>query len=129
VISAKLSFANPELDPASITSLIRLDIPNDGGLLLPGMQVYVHVPTGEVTTLVLPTDAVLRDGGGASLWIATGPDRFKVVMVTTGVEAGGFTEITSGITEGQQVVISGAYLLNSEYKFRQGTDPMAGMEM
>ena len=129
VINAKLTFANPELDPSSIFGLIRLDISNQGGLLLPGMQVYVHVPTGEVTTLALPTDAVIRDGKGTSVWISTGPGRFKVVMVSTGVEAGGFTEVTKGINAGDQVVISGAYLLNSEFKFRQGTDPMAGMKM
>jgi Cu(I)/Ag(I) efflux system membrane fusion protein len=129
VINAKLTFANPELDPSSIIGLIRLDIPNEGGQLLPGMQAYIHVPIGEVTTHALPTDAVIRDGQGASVWIATGPGRFKVVMVTTGVEAGGFTEVTEGIKAGDQVVISGAYLLNSEFKFRQGTDPMAGMDM
>ncbi|MBP6390149.1 MAG: efflux RND transporter periplasmic adaptor subunit [Flavobacteriales bacterium] len=129
VIKARLSFANPELASASIVDLIRLDIPNTGGILQPGMQVYVHVPIGEVTTLALPTDAVLRDGEGASVWIATGPGRFKVIMVSIGVESGGFTEVTEGIKAGDQVVLSGAYLLNSEFKFRQGTDPMAGMEM
>lgn len=129
LITAHLTFANPELDPSAIVGLVRLDIPNSGGILLPGMQAYVHVPIGEVTALALPTDAVLRDGEGSSVWIATSPSRFKVVMVTTGAEAGGFTAITSGITSGDQVVISGAYLLNSEFKFRQGTDPMSGMEM
>lgn len=129
VIKAKLSFANPELASASIIELIRLDIPNTGGILQPGMQAYIHVPIGEVTTLALPTDAVLRDGMGSSVWIATGPGRYKVVMVSTGIEAGGFTEVTAGIKAGDQVVVSGAYLLNSEFKFRQGTDPMAGMEM
>jgi len=126
VITAPLTFANPELDPSSTIGLVRLDIPNTGGILQPGMQVYVHVPIGEVTTLALPTDAVLRDGEGSSVWIATGPGRFKVVMVTTGAEAGGFAAITSGIKAGDQVVISGAYLLNSEFKFRQGSDPMGG---
>ena len=37
--------------------------------------------------------------------------------------------ITNSLPLDQMVVISGAYLLNSEFKFRQGTDPMAGMEM
>lgn len=129
VIEARLTFINPALDPSSIVGMVRLDLPNPDGRLLPGMQAYVHVPVGTTQALALPTDAVLRDGDGASVWIATGPGRFKVVMVSTGIEAGGFTAITGGITEGQQVVVSGAYLLNSEYKFRQGSDPMAGMDM
>lgn len=129
LITARLSFANPELDPSSIIGLVRLDLPNSDGLLLPGMQAYVHVSMSELRALALPTDAVIREGDGASVWVARGEGRFKVVMVTTGIEAGGFTQITSGLEAGDQVVISGAYLLNSEYKFRQGSDPMAGMEM
>ena len=129
VITARLAFSNPELDPGSIVGLVRLNISNQGGLLQPGMQAYVHVPMSEVRTLALPTDAVLRDGKGATVWIATQPGHFKVVMVTVGIEAGGFTQITSGIKVGDQVVISGAFLLNSEYRFRQGIDPMQGMKM
>jgi Cu(I)/Ag(I) efflux system membrane fusion protein len=129
VITARLAFSNPELDPASIVSLIRANVPNTGGLLQPGMQAFLHLPMSAVKTLALPTDAVLHDGKGATVWIATDSRHFKVVMVTTGIEAGGFTQITKGINAGDQVVISGAYLLNSEFKFRQGTDPMAGMKM
>ena len=47
-------------------------------------------------------------------------------MVKTGIETNGFTEIKTGLTEGEKVVITGAYLLNSEYIFRKGNDPMAG---
>lgn len=128
-LEARLAFSNPELDPSSVINLIRLTIPNQGGLLRPGMQAYVHVPVNVVRTLALPTDAVLRDGKGASVWIATAPHHFKVVMVETGIEAGGFTQITNGLQVGDQVVVSGAFLLNSEYRFRQGSDPMQGMKM
>ncbi|MEI9934953.1 MAG: hypothetical protein WDM71_08915 [Ferruginibacter sp.] len=50
-------------------------------------------------------------------------------MVTTGTDDGDFIEITSGLQTGEVVVTSGAYLLNSEYIFRNGSDPMAGMKM
>lgn len=129
MLTARLAFSNPELDPPSTVGLIRLNIPNQGGSLRPGMQAYVHVPVNVVRTLALPTDAVLRDGKGASVWIATDPHRFKVVMVTVGIGAGGLTQITSGLNVGDQVVVSGAFLLNSEYRFRQGSDPMQGMKM
>ncbi len=129
VISARLTFANPELDPSSIVGLIRLEIPNEGGQLLPGMQAYIHVPTSGTKALALPTGAILRDGDGASVWVSSGPGKFKVIMIKTGLEAGGLTEVTEGIKAGDQVVITGAYLLNSEYKFRQGSNPMQGMKM
>ncbi len=128
-ITAPIAFADPELDPGSVVQWVRTVIDNADGSLQPGMQAYLHVPMAKVNALAVPSDAVLRDGKGSSVWLATGPGRFKVVMVTTGAEAGGFVEITSGLEPGDQVVVSGAYLLNSEFEFRQGEDPMAGMEM
>lgn len=53
-------------------------------------------------------------------------------MVETGMESGDMIEIKSGIQQNDQVVTSGAYLLQSEYIFRKGTSPigdMGGMEM
>jgi Cu(I)/Ag(I) efflux system membrane fusion protein len=50
-------------------------------------------------------------------------------MVETGVEDGERIEIKSGIKEGDIVVTSGAYLLNSEYIFKRGANPMEGHGM
>ena len=79
--------------------------------------------------LSLPIDAVIRDGSGATAWIKTGPHSFKSVMVETGLESGDRLEITSGLKENDVVVTRGAYLLNSEYIFRKGANPMAGHDM
>jgi Cu(I)/Ag(I) efflux system membrane fusion protein len=50
-------------------------------------------------------------------------------MVETGAESNGMIEIKSALDPNKKVVISGAYAINSEYKFRKGSDPMAGMNM
>jgi Cu(I)/Ag(I) efflux system membrane fusion protein len=50
-------------------------------------------------------------------------------MVETGVEANGMVEITSEMDSSKKVVVTGAYAINSEYIFRKGSDPMAGMKM
>ena len=50
-------------------------------------------------------------------------------MVKTGIEENNSIEITSGLTQGEVVVTSGAYLLNSEYVFEHGSNSMAGMDM
>jgi Cu(I)/Ag(I) efflux system membrane fusion protein len=55
--------------------------------------------------------------------------KFKNKMVKTGLETGGKIEILSGLVEGDVVVTSGVYLLNSEYIFKNGADPMAGHDM
>ncbi|MEO6541308.1 MAG: efflux RND transporter periplasmic adaptor subunit, partial [Ferruginibacter sp.] len=74
-------------------------------------------------------DAVIRDGKGATVWIQTSNKTYKSIMVQTGLESDDRIEIKSGLKNGDVVVISGAYLLNSEYIFRKGADPMAGMKM
>jgi Cu(I)/Ag(I) efflux system membrane fusion protein len=50
-------------------------------------------------------------------------------MVQTGLETDDRIEITSGLNEGDIIVISGAYLLQSEYIFKKGANPMEGMKM
>jgi Cu(I)/Ag(I) efflux system membrane fusion protein len=50
-------------------------------------------------------------------------------MVETGIETNGMIEIKSEIDPAKKVVITGAYAINSEYKFRKGSDPMEGMKM
>jgi Cu(I)/Ag(I) efflux system membrane fusion protein len=49
-------------------------------------------------------------------------------MVKTGISENDLIEITSGLTKGEVVVKSGAYLLKSEYIFERGANPMAGMK-
>ena len=58
-----------------------------------------------------------------------GQNPFKNRMVELGMEIGDRIEIKSGLKEGDVIVITGAYLINSEYIFKNGADPMAGMKM
>lgn len=128
-IPGKITFQNPELNTAARINLIRISIPNKDNQLKPGMSAYITVKTGGSNALFLPSDAVLRDGKMAMVWLQTAQNKFKSVMVETGVESGNMIEIKSGIHQNDEVVISGAYLLQSEYIFRKGANPMAGMDM
>jgi Cu(I)/Ag(I) efflux system membrane fusion protein len=122
----KVSFISPELNPSSKINLMRVEIPNNDKNLMAGMQVNVSLLTGKVKTLALPTDAIILDGKGASVWIKTGHNQFQSIMVKTGIETNEFTEIKSGLNAGNLVVVSGAYLLSSEYIFNTGVDAMSG---
>ena len=100
-----------------------------GNQLKPGMPAYVFLKNRQHNMLSLPIDAVLRDGKGAAVWVQTAKNTYESRMVETGMETGDRIEIKSGLRAGDIVVISGAYLLNSEYIFRNGANPMAGMKM
>lgn len=127
--SGQLSFVNPELNPSSKINIIRVEIPNPNLDIKPGMQAYVSLLLKQKSTLSLPTDAVIKDGKGSTVWLQTGHNKFKSVMVHTGLEANGYTEISHGLNKGDVVIVSGAYLLNSEYIFKKGTNPMEGHDM
>lgn len=128
-IEGKIDFTNPEINSASRINLVRVSIPNKDNLLKPGMPVYVLVENESRKTLTLPTDAVIRDGKMATVWVKTAKNTFVNKMVKTGLETDDRIEILSGIKEDDEIVISGTYLLNSEYIFKKGADPMAGHDM
>lgn len=128
-IKGTIEFVNPEINPDTRINLIRVSIPNSGNQLKPGMPAYVMLKSPQRKTLTLPIDAVIRDGKGATVWVKTANKTFKSVMVQTGLESDDTIEIKSGLKEGDVVVITGAYLLNSEYIFKKGANPMAGHDM
>lgn len=128
IVTGKIEFINPELSSSSRINIIRIEIPNEKKELKPGMQAQISVLLNKKKMLAVPTDAVLLDGKGATVWLRTGHNQFKSVMVHAGIEADGYTEIIYGIKQGDVIVSSGAYLLNSEFTIRHGSNPMEGMK-
>jgi Cu(I)/Ag(I) efflux system membrane fusion protein len=129
IINGKIDFVNPEINPDTRINLVRVKIPNNNNQLHPGMLVYIVMSNSVHHSIVLPVDAVLTDSKGSVVWVETKPGIYEVRMVQTGIENGNFLEIKSGLREGDAVVTSGAYLINSEYIFEHGNNPMAGMDM
>ena len=128
-IKGRIEFVNPEINPDTRINLIRVSIPNPGNKLRPGMPAYVVLKSRQRKSLTLPIDAVIRDGKGATVWVRVGPHSFKNKMVEVGLESDDRIEIKTGLNAGDVVVISGAYLLQSEYIFKKGTNPMSGHDM
>lgn len=128
-LRGKVEFVNPEINADKRLSLIRVPISNQNNQLKPGMSAYVIIKGQQSNALSLPIDAVLRNGNSATVWVQTGTNTFKNKMVTVGMESNDRIEITGGLNDGDAVVTSGAYLINSEYIFKKGSSPVAGMKM
>jgi membrane fusion protein, copper/silver efflux system len=124
-----IQFVNPEINPDTRINLVRVAIPNPGTILKPGMPAYVVLKNKERNSLTLPINAVIRNEKMNTVWIMIDKKTFKSIMVETGLESGDRIEIRSGLKKGDIVVISGAYLLQSEYIFRKGANPMGGHDM
>lgn len=128
-INSRILFINPEINTDTRLLLIRMEIPNPNLLFKPGMQAIATLSQPNLKGLFIPTDAVIREENASYIWVEKSPGTFEILMVETGVESNGMIEIKSELDTSKKVVITGAYAINSEYIFRKGSDPMAGMKM
>ena len=127
--NSRIDFFAPQLQTQSKVNLIRAEIPNTDMTLTPGMQANIILKEHTKKALSLPLNAVLQDSRGATVWIKEKDGTYQSRMVITGIESSDHIEIRSGIEIGEEVVINGAYLLNSEYIFKKGLNPMAEHDM
>lgn len=118
-----VDFVVPAYKNNSQLFLVRATVPNPGSLYQPGMQALIKLSLHTHPGLTLPVDAVIQDGRGAHVYVETETNIFEPRKVVTGIETADEVEILSGLGEGEKVVVSGAYLLYSEFILRQGQDP------
>jgi Cu(I)/Ag(I) efflux system membrane fusion protein len=122
-----VDFVYPELDPQSRTLRLRLVFDNEEGLLRPNQFAEVTLsPANPPEVLAVPSTAIIPAPGGARVVVRTGEGRFRPVAVETGVEAGGYTEIVSGLEAGDQVVASGQFLIDSESSIQAAFSRLSG---
>jgi Cu(I)/Ag(I) efflux system membrane fusion protein/cobalt-zinc-cadmium efflux system membrane fusion protein len=117
----KVSYIYPTLNKRSRTLRVRLELTNPGLGLKPGMFATVHIEAeNKPDVLVVPTEAILRSGQRLIVFIARGGGRYEARGVTTGLVGGNQqTEVLSGLEEGEQVVLSGQFLLDSESQLHE----------
>lgn len=125
-----ISFITPSLQSGTQLTQIRGSIANSQQQWQPGLQANVFLPSASKTNvLTLPVDAVVRDGKGMHVWIKNGKDHFEPRLVKTGQENNNEVEISEGLKNGDQVVVTGAYLLYSEYILKKGKNPVEGLKI
>ena len=106
-----------EVDAASRTIAIRLDVPNPDGLLRPGMSATASLPLGEpgaAPVIVVPAAAVQRVGSSWAVFIPRREATFEVRAIGRGRDLSGDVEVLSGLSPGEDLVIDGAFLLKAE---------------
>ncbi|ASL45226.1 Cation efflux system protein CusB [Burkholderia sp. AD24] len=105
----------PGIRADSRTLQARLEIDNANLKLTPGMLLRAHVSGAKpVSRLLVPSEAVITTGKRSIVIVRNGDGRLRPVEITPGNDSGDSTEVTSGLTEGQQVVASGQFLIDSE---------------
>ncbi|MFM0149634.1 efflux RND transporter periplasmic adaptor subunit [Paraburkholderia sp. RL18-085-BIA-A] len=105
----------PGISTSSRTLQARLEIDNADFRLTPGMLMRARVGAAKkVSRLLVPSEAVITTGKRSVVIVRNSDGRLQPVSVTVGNDAGDDTEVSSGLTEGQQVVASGQFLIDSE---------------
>lgn len=119
LIEGEITAVLPEANAASRTLRVRVELPNPDGLLRPGLTAQASLAGGDdASVLLLPGEAVIRTGRRSLVMLAEPGGRYRPVEVETGRESGSQTVILRGLEEGQQVVASGQFLLDSEASLR-----------
>jgi Cu(I)/Ag(I) efflux system membrane fusion protein len=110
-----VEFVYPEVHPQARTLRARLEFDNPEELLLPNMFVEAVIYGGpKRDVLVLPREALILSGDREFVVKALGDGRFRPVEVTTGMWRDNDLEISAGLDEGDEIVTSGQFLIDSE---------------
>lgn len=115
VFEGRVSAILPEVNTQSRTIRVRMEFPNRGQLLRPGMFAQVKLDAGDMPeALLIPTEALIRTGKRSVVIVSGAQGGFHPVEVTPGTQFDGKTAILAGLNEGQMVVASGQFLIDSE---------------
>ncbi|MBJ3816709.1 efflux RND transporter periplasmic adaptor subunit [Shimwellia pseudoproteus] len=127
VFQGKVEELLPDLDVTTRTLQARVVLHNPRHLLKPGMYLKTRLAQGgpAQAVLVIPEEALIMTGNNNRVLVTRGDGYFTPVTVTTGRSQNGWTEITSGLSEGQQVVTSGQFLIDSEASLHSALPQMA----
>jgi len=113
-LSGRVSAILPETQAESRTLTVRIELPNRGGRLRPGMFATVSFGGAAQPALLVPSEALIRTGKRTLVMLALDKGRYRPAEVQTGREAGDDTEILAGLSEGEKIVASGQFLIDSE---------------
>ena len=115
VFEGAVDYIYPSVDMTTRTLRARLTFDNPGLALKPGMYASVSLAIkGGSERVVVPSEAVIRTGERTVVMVAESAGRYRPAHVEIGLERNGETIILSGLEEGESVVVSGQFLIDSE---------------
>jgi Cu(I)/Ag(I) efflux system membrane fusion protein len=128
VFTGRIAFVYPTVDPETRTAKVRFELDNPKELLKPGMYANVElaVPLGK--RLAVSKDAVLESGERQIIFIHHGGGQLEWRNVKIGLRGGDWVEIVEGLQEGEHIVTSANFLLDSESQLKSAVGGMAGMK-
>ena len=113
--AGKVSYVYPTLNAATRTVPVRVELPNPGLLLKPGMFAQVDMPvSGKGSVLTVPNSAVIDSGTRQVVLVQLTAGRFEPREVKLGNRSSTYVEVISGINDGEAVVVAANFLIDAE---------------
>jgi Cu(I)/Ag(I) efflux system membrane fusion protein len=116
--AGKVTFVSPALASGSRTLQARVELRNPGLKLRPGMYGDVTLDLGALTAVTVPADALVDTGELQYVFVSRGSGRFEPRRVRAGWRGAGRVALLSGVAEGERVVTTANFLLDSESRLR-----------
>ncbi len=126
ILEGKVAYIYPTLNEVARTLTVRLEFENSELRLKPGMFATVYIQfRRKDDVLAIPAEAIIDSGKRKLVFVAYGDGRFEPREIVTGLTGDRhITEVRSGLEEGEQVVLSGQFLLDSESQLQEAIRKM-----
>ncbi len=118
IFSGEIEYIYPEFEMDTRTARVRVTVKNEGGVLKPGMYGKIEISGEKSSVVAVSREAVIDSGVEKYLFVSLGEGHFEPRVVKTGVRFGDYVEVHSGVKEGEVVVVSSHFLIDSESKLK-----------
>ena len=127
--TGRIRYLYPYFDEKTRTMKVSVELPNPGGRLRADMyaKVTFEVPSAR-NVLAVPEEAVIHSGTRNVLVLDRGDGTFEVREVTLGVNGGGLWEVKDGLDDGDRVVVSAQFLIDSESNLKEAIRKLIARE-
>ena len=123
----QVTFVYPTVEPETRTARIRVELPNEAGLLKPDLYGTVEIETGGVSAQVaIPESAVLDSGTRQVVLVDLGGGVFEPREVKLGRRGDAYVEVLTGVADGERVVVGGNFLIDAESNLKAALGTFGG---
>lgn len=125
--TGQVTFVYPTVEAETRTARIRIELPNETGLLKPDLYGTVEIEAGEtVAAVAIPQSAVLDSGTRRVVLVELGGGAFEPRQVELGARGDGYVEVISGLVGEERVVVDGNFLIDAESNFKAALETLGG---
>lgn len=127
VLKGQVGFIYPTLDAKTRTAKVRFELDNRDEKLKPDMYASVELRVELGMRLAIPQEAIIESGEKQVVFLHLGEGRLEPRLIKTGVKTGDWSEVLDGLKEGEHIVTSANFLIDSESRLKSVVEGMGGM--